>query len=215
MENTDQNPPKPAPTKRRVYLKHNRSYTPYIQQDRKKHKTRGRTLPTLTADQKERFWKHVDVRGSEQCWLWKGATSLSSDTNDKRYGLWRLTERPVVAVRPHRVAFTLLVGPIPEGYTIDHVLAKGCTSTLCCNPAHLEAVTIGENVRRYYRAMTKCKRGHDRTPMSGPCLICKAGGDKAGRIRRQQQSTEAIRLVETFEQPVAPLPSPTPEAVCP
>jgi len=31
---------------------------------------------------------------------------------------------------------------IPEGMTIDHVKARGCTSTLCVNPHHLEMVSI-------------------------------------------------------------------------
>lgn len=36
------------------------------------------------------------------------------------------------------------VGPIPEGLVIDHL----CRRPRCINPAHLEAVTNEENVRR-------------------------------------------------------------------
>lgn len=48
----------------------------------------------------------------------------------------------------HRVAYELAIGPIPEGLTIDHVKARGCTRVDCCNPAHLEAVTYAENQHR-------------------------------------------------------------------
>ena len=33
-----------------------------------------------------------------------------------------------------------MVGPIPAGFQLDHVKARGCAWTDCCNPAHLEAV---------------------------------------------------------------------------
>lgn len=44
----------------------------------------------------------------------------------------------------HRVAYELTHGSAPEGLVIDHL----CRNRLCCNPAHLEAVTGLENVRR-------------------------------------------------------------------
>ena len=41
--------------------------------------------------------------------------------------------------RGHRLSYTILVGPIPEGYVIDHL----CRNRRCYNPAHLEPVTSG------------------------------------------------------------------------
>jgi hypothetical protein len=48
----------------------------------------------------------------------------------------------------HRLVYTLLAGPIPDGLTLDHVKARGCRSKACCWPAHLEPVTRGENSNR-------------------------------------------------------------------
>lgn len=46
----------------------------------------------------------------------------------------------------HRFAYELFVGPIADGLVIDHL----CNNKGCVNPDHLQAVTQGENVRRYY-----------------------------------------------------------------
>jgi hypothetical protein len=44
----------------------------------------------------------------------------------------------------HRIAYELINGPIPKGMTIDHL----CRNRRCCNPEHLEAVTIKTNTMR-------------------------------------------------------------------
>lgn len=72
----------------------------------------------------------------------------------------------------HRLAYELLIGPIPHGLVIDHL----CMNKACCNPYHMEPVTIGENSRRapisgraaINAAKTHCDYGH---PLSGPNLM--------------------------------------------
>lgn len=44
----------------------------------------------------------------------------------------------------HRLAYERAHGPIPKGLQIDHL----CRVRSCCNPEHLEAVTVAVNVRR-------------------------------------------------------------------
>ena len=105
--------------------------------------TRPNTLETLL--------DRVDATGD--CWEWTGATQLG-------YGLVSFEGR---RWRVHRLIWTLLVGPIPNGLVLDHL----CRVRHCANPDHLEVVTQLENVRRgqtgRYQRSTICPRGHDRT----------------------------------------------------
>lgn len=62
----------------------------------------------------------------------------------------------------HRVVYELLVGPIPEGMTLDHL----CRVRHCVNPTHCEPVTNRDNVLRGVgpsaraAVATKCVHGH-------------------------------------------------------
>lgn len=70
----------------------------------------------------------------------------------------------------HRVAYELLVGPIPDGLHIDHTCHTNdqtcqggptCLHRRCCNPEHLEPVAPAENTRRGVLARrTHCPQGH-------------------------------------------------------
>lgn len=144
--------------------------------------------PTLI----ERFWRHVDKAGPlpkwapflGPCWLWTGSTKEAG------YGQFNAEKRNV---RAHRFAYELVVGPIPAGLELDHL----CMVTGCVNPAHLEAVTKAENLRRaggwagVNARKTKCDNGHpfdeDNTYVDGKgrrsCRAC----HRANESRRQRQ----------------------------
>ena len=83
-----------------------------------------------------RFGKFVE-RDSDGCWNWNGYTDR------KGYGQFKMAGRAHWA---HRVAYVLFVGPIPDGFQVDHT----CCNTSCVNPHHLELVTLEENVRRQH-----------------------------------------------------------------
>ena len=53
-----------------------------------------------------------------------------------------------------RYAYTLLIGPIPEGLQICHL----CRVSHCVNPAHLGHLTSAENTHR--NTKTHCLQGH-------------------------------------------------------
>lgn len=90
------------------------------------------------------------------CWLWPG------DRVKGGYGRAYFRGRKWLA---HRLAHTAYRGEIPDSLTIDHL----CRQPACCNPDHLEAVTMKENTMRgnsFSRVnaeKTHCKRGHEFT----------------------------------------------------
>jgi hypothetical protein len=99
----------------------------------------------------KRFWLKVWPRGD--CWEWRGRRDRNG------YG-------QVTGDSAHRRAFEMAKGPIPAGLTIDHL----CRHPWCVKPSHLEAVSIGENVRRgqapwaIVHRTNKCSYGHELTP---------------------------------------------------
>lgn len=87
----------------------------------------------------ERFWSKVDwTLDEDRCWPW------TAGCRDE-YGSFSVAGRNAPA---HRIAYELEVGEVPDGYVIDHVKDRGCITTLCCNPDHLEVVTNRENILR-------------------------------------------------------------------
>lgn len=108
------------------------------------------------------------VPATDECSIWPG----QRDPNG--YGHLHADGSHYLA---HRVAYTLLVGAIPDGLVIDHL----CRSTGCVNPTHLEPVTNRENLVRGMSPMAQalrsglCYRGHERVDVDrfGDCRKCK------------------------------------------
>lgn len=75
-----------------------------------------------------------------ECWRW-----TANKNGDGPYGsvTWEGQSR-----RAHRVIYELLVGPIPDGHVLDHLLPRDCIGTLCCWPGHVEPVTGEVNMLR-------------------------------------------------------------------
>lgn len=108
----------------------------------------------------ERLWSRVEK--TRTCWLWTGYCIPTG------YGKMRANDGRLLYV--HRIAYELLIGPIPDGMTLDHVAERGCRHRNCVNPDHLEPVTHAENVLRgrspsaLWAARTHCNYGHEFTP---------------------------------------------------
>ena len=115
----------------------------------------------------QRFWEKVGPHDDPtKCWLWTGTkTNINKGHHGlAQYGVFRVANRTVLA---HRLSYEMYHHiTIPEGMTIDHVKARGCISTLCVNPHHLEVVTQKVNVLRgsspsaLHAKKTHCPQGH-------------------------------------------------------
>lgn len=144
-----------------------------------------------------RFTRHVEVSESG-CWLWK------SSTNHGGYGEFTVpaaTSRGKKTVAAHRWAYEHFVGPIPDGLTIDHL----CRVRHCVNPAHLEPVTVQDNLARR-PPKTHCPNGHPyqgsnlRVNRQGAkeCRTCRR--DSHRRYLRRRRSADDVALTTMIEE---------------
>lgn len=125
----------------------------------------------------ERFWENITVT-EKGCWEWAAhlasrhyrSTTEGKDANGKK-----------IDVSLHRWAYERYRGPIPAGLQLDHT----CRNPPCCNPWHLEPVSVqvnvlrGESVVARNHAKTHCHKGH---PLAGDNLWV----NKFGRRRCRQ-----------------------------
>src|SRR3990167_9138023 len=137
---------------------------------------------------RDRFWSKVDKNGPGGCWLWTGATSSG-------YGRFRInTHWP--SARAHRLAYESVIGPIPNGLTLDHL----CRVRRCVNPHHMEPVSRKLNILRgdsccaRNAKATHCPHGHpydlfntyDRGERGRECRTCRNEHMRRWRAARQR-----------------------------
>jgi hypothetical protein len=121
----------------------------------------------------ESLWRRTSV-SETGCWLREVGLKPKGYSSFKYQGK---------SHRAHRLTYSLLVGPIPEGLVLDHL----CRVRNCVNPDHLEPVTQKVNVSRGRAgqpqlARTHCPHGH---PYSGSNLsIHKKGGRRCKECAR-------------------------------
>lgn len=141
-----------------------------------------------------RFWRQVAFGDVDTCWPWKGGRQQITGRT-MGYGKFSHHGKTKLA---HRVAYMLTKGKIPPGYTIDH----RCYVPWCCNPAHLRATTIRDNVlagngtAAINARKTHCKRGHEFTPENTGkqkkgryCVTCRRADWNRFDAKRSQRTS--------------------------
>lgn len=85
-----------------------------------------------TGEGLKHFWSKVNVKGPDDCWLWR------SGKDKDGYGRFKLEGKNNGA---HRVAYRISTGIDPGKYVVMH----SCDTPSCCNPNHLERGTVLQN----------------------------------------------------------------------
>lgn len=116
-----------------------------------KHYEEDRARQGLIGERKRRstdalknLRERTSVDSVSGCWYWMGGIKNG-------YGFVHYTKPDGTRGQKaaHRAVWEELRGLIPEGYVLDHAV---CGNKLCCNPDHLEPVTVQENSARFSRS---------------------------------------------------------------
>lgn len=118
----------------------------------------------------------------EDCWIWTGSTL----TKGKYGSLQKMYDKNGNRIwSTHRLMYDVFYGDLDCSLTIDHL----CFETSCCNPLHLEQVTLEENSRRMNARRTHCKNGHllsmQDTKGRG-CVLCRIDRNDLAKIERRR-----------------------------
>jgi hypothetical protein len=98
----------------------------------------AKLIPTMTKEDVEHFWSHVDRSDPYACWDWQGWHG--NYNRGHRYGLYAIHGQNFGA---HRIAYFLSTGQQPGELVVRH-RCEGNPD--CVNPKHLHLGTQADNV---------------------------------------------------------------------
>jgi hypothetical protein len=134
----------------------------------------------------ERLQKNIKTDDGTGCWSWTG--SLNGG-----YGRAKFSDGTKYT---HRKMYEMKVGPVPDGLFLDHL----CRNRSCCNPDHLEPVSLEENIRRgvagHYKPTEETKKkmsSAQKARYEDPDVLA-AQRDHLDRVRKSDKRLEALRI---------------------
>ena len=161
------------------------------------------TVPQRVLD---RLTSRIEVTDTG-CWRYTGPVHYPG------YGRlgWSTGGRGRTSRSVHRIMYEYQNGPIKDGLVLDHLChdpkvckperEEDCLHRRCCNPDHLEAVTMRENILRgacpsaSAARVSQCPQGHDYDELNTYmyrgaryCKTCMYERNRAARLKRQRAS---------------------------
>lgn len=157
---------------------------------------RNQGMGERVSDPLVRFAAKYEVDASG-CWFWTAGIDAEG------YARFSAGSHALA----HRFAYDQFVGPIPAGFTVDHLCHNedascpggvSCPHRRCVNPEHLRAVSPAENALSSSRttaaknkAKTHCRRGHEFTDEN--TRVRPDGGRSCRQCEKDRHSTEEYR----------------------
>lgn len=163
------------------------------------------TSITPTIEALSRFYQSFRINNNQSfnglpCWDWQ----LSP--NKGGYGRFQFNK---MRIHAHRWAYLAFIGITDSDDVVDHL----CRRRICVNPAHMEPIAFGDNIRRgesipaQHARATECINGHSLAPenlinlttsKSRRCKICHREKVKRARRKRAELKRQSV-------DPCAPL----------
>ena len=123
------------------------------------------------------FWNRVEIRGPDECWLWKGPLT------DRRYGKTHFQGKER---RAHQVSFFLKNGFWPPA------TLHSCDNPPCCNANHLFAGTNGDNNK------DRARKGRSARLFNVAHPQCRVSVEDVAELRRMAPFTTKEILAGRF-----------------
>lgn len=134
------------------------------------------------------FADYIDEGKVDECWPWIGPKTKGG------YGVFRADGIKRTA---HSIAYIFFVAEVPDGAEVHHK----CKNRACCNPVHLQSMSITEHREKHLDALlemtrereenrTHCKRGH---PLSVDNLYASKPGIRRCAACNRDRAREAAR----------------------
>lgn len=121
----------------------------------------------------DRVMRRVEMVTESGCWIFMGYL------NHHGYGKVGAPGKYGPVLRTHRVTYEHYRGPVPEGMQLDHL----CRVRSCCNPWHLQPVTLRENIER-----SPIAPGVKRVVAPYPGIYRRPNGNWCGQVRVKKRN---------------------------